>query len=126
MLPVSNSQKGSDGKRLSAIFNRLNAADKQALLRFAEYLEHVSEPEEKLPLAEPVLIERPENESVVKAIKRLTASYPMIEKEKLLHQTSDLMAAHLINGKTASEVIDQLESVFADHYQQLKASSEQS
>lgn len=126
MLPVLNSSVGSDEKRLRQIFNQLDERDKETLLRFADFLAASSEPlypTGKLPA--PEVIERPAQENVIQAIKRLTATYPMINKDKLLHQTSELMTAHLINGKPVTEVVDQLEALFSDHYQQLKKAFEQ-
>ncbi len=126
MLPILNSSGGSDEKRLRESFAKLNDRDKETLLRFADFLATVSEPE--YPAGEfpdPEAIERPEQESVVKAIKRLAATYPMINRDKLLHQTSDLMTTHLINGRAAVDVIDELEQLFVDHYEQLKKEFEQ-
>ncbi|CAA6820903.1 MAG: Unknown protein [uncultured Thiotrichaceae bacterium] len=126
MLPILNSSDGSDEKRLRESFAKLNERDKETLLRFTDFLVASSEPE--YPMGEfpdPEAIVRPEQESVVKAIKRLAATYPMINRDKLLHQTSDLMTAHLINGRAATEVIDELQQLFADHYAQLKQEFEQ-
>ena len=126
MLPVLNSSGGSDEKRLRELFRRLNERDQETLLRFADFLVSsaiADNPMTEFPEPEPIA--RPEQESVVKAIKRLTATYPMINKDKLLHQTSDLMAAHLINGRSAVDVIDELEQMFIKHYEQLKSEFEQ-
>lgn len=126
MLPVLNSSGGLGEKKLRESFGKLNDRDKETLLRFADFLVFSSEPEYPAgQFPEPDAIERPEQESVVKAIKRLAATYPMINRDKLLHQTSDLMTAHLINGQAAADVIDELEQLFADHYEQLKKEFEQ-
>lgn len=126
MLPVLNSSGGSDEKRLRELFRQLNERDRETLLRFADFLVVSGTDDDPMTeFPEPEVIERPEQESVVKAIKRLTATYPMINKDKLLHQTSDLMAAHLINGRAADDVIDELEDIFSGHYLQLKNEFEQ-
>nr|CAA6830767.1 MAG: Unknown protein [uncultured Thiotrichaceae bacterium] len=126
MLPMLNSSGGPDEKKLRALFGKLNDRDKETLLRFAEFLAISSEPEfPEGEFPDPEAIQRPEKESVVKAIKRLTATYPIINTDKILHQTSDLMTAHLVNGRTAVEVINDLEQLFADHYAQLKKEFEQ-
>ncbi len=126
MLPMLNSSGGSGERRLRESFNRLNDRDRETLLRFADFLAASSTPEYPTgEFPEPEAIARPAQESVIKAIKRLAATYPMINKDKLLHQTSDLMSAHLINGRAAAEVIDELEQLFADHYKQLKKEFEQ-
>ncbi len=103
--------------------------DQQTLLRFADFMVNASKQEvaafssESFP--EPTFIERPVQESVVKAIKRLRATYPMLQPETLLHQASDLMAEHVIKGREAVSVIDDLERLFADAYAQSKQTFEQ-
>jgi len=57
---------------------------------------------------------------VVKAIKRLRETYPMVDRAKILHDTSACMTKHLVHGKPAAEVIDELEALFQNHYQALK------
>jgi hypothetical protein len=49
----------------------------------------------------------------------------MIARDLLLNETSALMSAHVIQGRTAVDIIDELERVFAKHYQQLKQQFEQ-
>lgn len=67
----------------------------------------------------PIDIPRPEEEGVVKAIKRLTAAYPMLDKQKLLDKTSVYMTNHIMHGHEASDVIDELEQLFKDQYELL-------
>ena len=38
----------------------------------------------------------------------------------MLGATSDLVTQHIMQGREASDVIDELEQVFTDQYQQLK------
>lgn len=125
MLPaLGQGSSTPQEKRLRSLFRELSAQDQVSLLKFAEFLASsatvIVQTSETCP--EPVLLERPPTESVVKAIKRLKAGYPMLSADKLLSPTSDLMAAHLIKGRPANEIIDELEQVFAEHYQQFKAS----
>ncbi len=40
----------------------------------------------------------------------------MLERTTLLDQTTGLMAQHLMQGREASEVIDQLEELFQERY----------
>lgn len=104
-----------DDARLSALFNRLPAAEREMLLAFAEFLVARS----AVPLdTTPKPSERPAQESVVAAIKRLSASYHMLDRSKMLHETSGLMSEHLMQGRPAAEVIDELELLFQRHYQQ--------
>jgi hypothetical protein len=55
-------------------------------------------------------------ETVVMAIKRLTRTYPMLDRRKLIGRTSQLMAEHALQGRAAVEVIDELEMVFERYY----------
>jgi hypothetical protein len=50
------------------------------------------------------------------AIKRLTRTYPMLDRRKLIGRTSQLMAEHALQGRAAVEVIDELEMVFERYY----------
>ena len=55
-------------------------------------------------------------ESVIAAIKRLSATYPMLDKGKVFNDTSSLMSQHIIQGREAVEVIDELEALFQQEY----------
>ncbi|HQT00161.1 MAG: hypothetical protein B7Y26_12695 [Hydrogenophilales bacterium 16-64-46] len=108
-----------DSKRLLTVFRALSEARQQALLEYAEFLagkEAVDLAE--APPAEPLPIPRPEQENVVKAIQRLMQTYPMLERNQIFHEASAQMTRHLIHGVSASEAIDELERIFARHYQQ--------
>jgi len=89
-----------------------------SLLDYAAWLAERSEPRE-IKIPQPELIQRPREESVVKAIKRLAASYPMLDRGKMLHETSGLMTKHVMQGKPAEEVITELEALFARYYDKL-------
>ena len=90
------------------------------MLAFAEFLaarsEAVKEASDGDSVKQPDLVPRPENESVVAAIKRLSASYTMLDRGDMLDETSSLMTSHVIQGRPAKEVIDDLEKMFAEHY----------
>lgn len=114
-------------RELLSLFKKLDKADKLTLLKFAGFLSQSDQSSESTDAADsapketpqPELIERPKEESVIKAIKRLTRTYPMVDKETLLHQTSDLMTDHLIKGRDAQSVIDDLEAMFREAYEKL-------
>lgn len=101
-------------KRLKHIYSALPAAEQKSLLDFAEFL--LSRVEQHSPPLEINLIARPPTESVVAAIKRLSQTYPMLDKGQLFHETSALMTQHLMQGRPAAEVIDELETLFMKHY----------
>lgn len=110
-----------DKKLLLENYSKLDQSDRVSLLAFAEFLverrknndrrEAVqSEPAELKP------IPRPKEETVIGAIKRLSETYYMIDRKDLLTETSSLMSAHIMHGRAASEVIDDLETLFATQY----------
>lgn len=105
-------------QELLSLFQSLDDSHQDTLLAFASFLvsRHVPVLDKTLP--EPQLFPRPEQESVVKALKRLKASYFMLESDVLLHASSALMTEHIMQGRPASEVIDDLEQLFANTYQQ--------
>ncbi len=107
-----------DSKRLLSHFRNLSEARQQALLDYAEYLAGKEATDvASAPPSEPLPIPRPEQESVVKAIKRLMQTYPMLERNHVFHEASAQMTRHLIHGVSASETIDELERIFARQYQ---------
>ena len=108
-------------KKLLRHFAKLNENQQQTLLQFAEFLvekadDTLRDKPEEIP--KPVLKERPAEETVVGAIKRLTASYPMLEKDKLFNETSVLMTKHVMQGHEAHLVIDELEVIFQARYEE--------
>ncbi|MCW8827696.1 MAG: Crp/Fnr family transcriptional regulator [Gammaproteobacteria bacterium] len=96
---------------MTAIYGRLSEAEQKTLLDFAEFLATRSEPAETLSL-ELKAIPRPQEESVVAAMKRLRETYHMLDHSKMLHEASGLMAQHMMQGRPAEEVIDELEKIF--------------
>lgn len=106
-------------KQLLAHFRSLQATDADSLLAFAEFLASRVQLEPAAPLTLNK-IPRPAEETVMLAIKRLSATYPMLDKDKMLHEISGLMAQHLMQGRAAGEVIDELEEIFQQHYAELQ------
>lgn len=105
-------------QQLLQFFEGLDDKRRLALLEYAEFLYQRTEKVEQ-PLAEPNLLPRPEQESVVGAIKRLSASYEMLDRQYMLHELSGLMAQHMLQGRPASDVIDDIEAVFELQYRRL-------
>ncbi len=107
-----------DDSRLNELYRRLGSGEREMLLAFAEFLAARSGALEAPAVpVEPKPIPRPEQESVVAAIKRLSASYHMVDRSKMLHETSSLMSQHVMQGRAAEEVIDELEVLFLRHYE---------
>ena len=105
-------------KKILASFKRLETSGQETLLAFAEFLsQHIVA--DDLPVAKPNIIQRPESESVVAAIKRLSASYPMLEKPELLNKASAIMTKHVMQGHAVESAIDELEALFLQFYEDL-------
>ena len=116
----------SDQRKLLQLYTSLNEQGRENLVAFAEFLAirgRADASPEPLQPVEPKPIPRPESESVIGAIRRLSESYYMVDKSLLLTETSSLMTAHLMHGREATEVIDELEALFARHFQKHHASS---
>ncbi|MFK5893050.1 MAG: Crp/Fnr family transcriptional regulator [Pseudomonadota bacterium] len=109
-------------QKLIAILKQLNDTDQASVMSFAKFLvnnskqdpSYVKEPE---VLQKPLDMIRPEKENVVIAIKRLSATYPMIKSSSVLDHAAKLMTDHLMHGKQAKLAIDELEILFSEHYE---------
>ncbi|HEX5636496.1 MAG TPA: Crp/Fnr family transcriptional regulator [Gammaproteobacteria bacterium] len=104
-------------QQLAQIFAALPEAEQKTLLEFAEFLKSRAPQVEAVP-SEPLQIPRPDEESVIAAIKRLNQTYPMVERKSLLNETSDLMMQHMMRGRAAMEIIDELEALFERKFQE--------
>lgn len=112
-------------KKLLERFRKLPASQQQTILDFSKFLASQSigtsgNTSVAAIIPEPKHLPRPQQESVVKAVRRLTQTYFMLDHGKLLHETSNFMTQHIMQGKPAEVVIEELEVMFAQHYQRLK------
>jgi hypothetical protein len=110
-------------RRLLRLFTGLDDGRKASLLAFAEFLAQ-QQADTDTPASSgvvetqsPLEIPRPDEETVVAAMRRLTETYPMIERDALLDRATSLMMAHMLQGQPADGVIDELEELFHQHYQ---------
>lgn len=111
-------KKIRDEKRLVQLYQSLPAEQRETALAFLEFLVSRQPAVEQPAIPEmPKPIPRPAEESVVKALKRLRETYAMLDVEKLLHEAAGHMQQHLLQGKPAAAVIDELERLFARHYE---------
>lgn len=106
-------------KQLLNYYRELNEENKNALMRFAEFLSQSNE-EKPIVVEEPKLIAAKPDETVVGALKRLSASYFMLDKALMLNETSTIMAQHVMQGREKAEVIEELEVLFKSTYEKLK------
>jgi hypothetical protein len=106
-----------EDRKLLELFEQLAPEQQERLIAFAEFLSGgATEPGGAA--SEPAAIPRPENETVTMAIRRLVRTYPMLDRRKLMVEAAEFMAQHALQGRPAREVIDELEQLFARHYQQ--------
>lgn len=106
-------------QKLAEIFEYLPEQDQKTLMEFAEFLK-AKAPVPKISIDfTPLDIPRPEEESVIGAIKRLTETYPMVERSTMFNETSDLMMQHMMKGRSAIEIIDELEAIFEQKLKEL-------
>ncbi|TCJ13919.1 hypothetical protein EZJ19_09705 [Parasulfuritortus cantonensis] len=106
----------SDEKRLLKLYRALSERARASLLDYADFLAARDNAPEASVSETPLAIPRPVEESVIKAIKRLRHNYPMLERDKLLNETSALLTKHVVHKHPAAEVIDELEALFKHHY----------
>lgn len=123
MFPAMPVQANKKERKLIKFFKLLDETNQESLLAFAEFLtsrginkDHESV--ESFPSL-PLNIARPEKESVVKAIKRLSATYPMVDKESILHPISAVMTSHIMQGKAAEDAVDELQDLFLKEYNKI-------
>lgn len=109
---MSNTKKN----KISDIYDALPSESRKTLMDFAEFLFQRDGMVEAVATVK-LDIPRPEKESVVAALKRLNQTYEMIEKKLIFHEASALMTEHVMQGRDVVEVIDELEVLFNEHYQ---------
>jgi len=126
LIPVQTKPLKGEQRRLLGLFERLEQGERNTLLAFAEFLA-ARTPDESAPddpqkndaskeVERPKTIERPGDESVVAAIRRLSEAYFMLDRQDMLNDTAALMGAHVMQSRPAPKVIDELEVLFETHY----------
>ena len=110
----------SKDRNLLDLFEQLAPEQQERLITFAEFLAEGAT-DAKSAVREPVAIPRPAGETVTMAIRRLIRTYPMLDRRKLMVEASEFMAQHALQGRPADEVIDELEALFARHYERHKS-----
>jgi hypothetical protein len=111
----------TEKQKLVQLFEGLDQQGRDSLMDYADFL--FNKLQQNAPAKEqnikhqPLDHPRPEEESVLAAIKRLRASYFMIDTDGMINQTSSLVTQFMLQGRPANEVIDDLEQLFNEHYQ---------
>ncbi len=100
------------------LYQAMDDERKRSLSDFADFLYAQAEPvvKEILP---PNDIPRPQQETVVGAIKRLKVTYHMVESMSVFSAASSLMTDHMVKGRDVVEVIDEMEMLFENAYKKL-------
>lgn len=111
-------------KQLLDFFEQLAPEQQDGLIAFAEFLGG-SVPNAAGTTSEPVAIPRPDGERVTRAVRRLVRTYPMLDRRRLMAEASQFMAQHVLQGRPAVEVIDELERMFTRHYQLMREQGDQ-
>ena len=110
---------GSKFRKLESLMAVLSPAHQQSVIDYASFLSAQKQTEAVTHvLLDPEPIERPDDESVVAAIKRLKKTYYMLDTDLLLDETSSLMGQHILRGREAIAVIDELQSLFQAKYEE--------
>ncbi len=119
MLPVLTNRVPEAQRRLLEVFARLDRGGQEMLLAFAEFLatRERADGAAESAILEPVWAERPASETVIAAVQRLSRTYYMLDRSKMLGETSRLVGEHLMQGRSLSAVIDDLEALFAEHFE---------
>lgn len=109
----------ADERRLLHAWRSLASEGQTSLLDYAEFLQQrAARPTQATSIPQtPQDIPRPAEESVIRAVRRLKATYPMLESDhSLLNEVSSQMTRHLIHGDPAAQIIDRLELIFRQKY----------
>ncbi len=104
-------------RELDVLMSQLGEDHQRTVVDFAAFL--VQKYNIQTPVEaglEPAAIARPEVESVIAAIKRLKQTYYMLDTDVLLDETSSLMGQHILRGREAATVINELQSLFETKY----------
>jgi hypothetical protein len=95
--------------RLVAVLDQLDETGRRTLVEYAEFL--VSRRE--VQAITPSVAARPTGETVLQAIKRLNGGYPGLRRAALMQPVGELLSQHMVDGRAAEAVIDDLEALYA-------------
>ena len=110
--------------KLLNCLRQLPDEQKQVLVDYADFLSQRYAVEEQTAPLEPLELPRPQEESVVKAIRRLAKTYPMLDSKELFEKTSSYMMRNLMHGEDSYLLIDEMEVFFQQSYQEFISKKE--
>ncbi len=105
-------------KALIDLYESMDDERKRSLCDFADFLYAKAEPVSK-EIPAPEEVPRPQQETVVGAVKRLKIKYHMVESMSVFSAASSLMTDHMVKGRDVVEVINEMEVLFEEAYDQL-------
>ncbi len=105
-------------KELIDLYEAMDDERKLSLCDFADFLYAKAGPVVK-EIPPPEDVPRPEQETVVGAVKRLKIKYHMVESMTVFSAASALMTDHMVKGRDVVEVIDEMEVLFEEAYKNL-------
>jgi hypothetical protein len=95
--------------RLVMLLESLDETGRRTLVEHAEFLVSRREVQAHPPSVAP----RPTGDNVVQAIRRLNGSYPGLRRAALMQPVGELLSQHMVDGRAAEEVIEDLEALYA-------------
>ena len=115
---INDSSKIKSSQVLTELYEAMDDERKLSLCDFADFLYAKADPVIK-DIPAPDDVPRPEQETVVGAVKRLKVKYHMIESMSVFSAASTLMTDHMVKGRDVVEVIDEMEILFEEAYAKL-------
>ncbi len=122
-MSTNNSNKLKSSAALIDLYESMDDERKRSLCDFADFLYAKADPVSK-EIPAPDDVSRPQEETVVGAVKRLKIKYHMIESMSVFSAASDLMTDHMVKGRDVVEVIDEMEILFEGAYDKLLQTNE--
>jgi len=118
------SSKVKSSQVLIDLYESMDDERKLSLCDFADFLYAKAAPVSR-EVPAPDDAPRPEEETVVGAVKRLKIKYHMIESMSVFSAASTLMTDHMVKGRDVVEVIDEMEILFEGAYDKLVQENKQ-
>jgi hypothetical protein len=120
----SDNSKIKSSQQLTDLYESMDDERKLSLCDFADFLYAKAAPVSK-EIPPPEDVSRPQEETVVGAVKRLKIKYHMVESMTVFSAASSLMTDHMVKGRDLVEVIDEMEMLFESAYDKLLQDSKQ-
>ena len=120
----SDNSKIKSSQQLTSLYESMDDERKLSLCDFADFLYARAAPVSK-EILPPEDVSRPQEETVVGAVKRLKIKYHMVESMTVFSAASSLMTDHMVKGRDVVEVIDEMEMLFESAYDKLLQDSKQ-